>query len=122
MRINPLFLFIVTIVITFLLPLQAAQAWGGYGYGGHYGYGHHGYGGRGYGDGYKRHYYPSYRRYSSSRYSSGKDCHSTYKYSTDEQGEKTKINGTMCYDDYGKSYIVPGSRYVADENTHDYED
>lgn len=120
MRINPLFLFIVTIFITFLLPLQAAQAWGGYGYGGHYGYGHHGYGGRGYG--YKRHYYPSYRRYSSSHYSSGKDCHSTYKYSTDEQGEKTKINGTMCYDDYGKAYIVPGSRYVADEDTHDYED
>ena len=88
----------------------------------HYNYGY----GSNYGYGYGNHYTPSYsfsytpRTYSShnsyqssgSEYA-GNNCRSTYKYVTDSYGNQTKVNGTMCYDRYGKPYIVPGSRSVA---------
>jgi hypothetical protein len=41
----------------------------------------------------------------------GTDCHSVNKIGYDD-GYKAKITGTQCYDEYGKAYIVPGSRYV----------
>lgn len=126
MRILPFFLFIGTIVVTLLLPMQTAQAWGNYG---HYGHGQHRYGHSGYGHyARKHHYYPYSRSYSrhSSRHSSrhynrGRDCHSVYKHQKDEYGSKAKINGTKCYDEYGNGYVVPGSRYLADEDVDDYE-
>lgn len=39
-------------------------------------------------------------------------CHTVYKTSYDAYGYPLKIAGTMCYDAYGRSYVVRGSRYV----------
>jgi hypothetical protein len=41
----------------------------------------------------------------------GNGCHAVYKIGYWD-GYKAKIGGTMCYDSYGKSYVIPGSRYV----------
>ena len=41
----------------------------------------------------------------------GNSCHSVSKIGYDD-GREAKIGGTRCYDEYGESYIVPGSRYV----------
>ncbi len=49
----------------------------------------------------------------SSNYTGGNNCRPTHKYQSDSYGNTTRINGTLCYDSYGKAYIVPGSRYVA---------
>lgn len=72
--------------------------------------------GGGYSLGYPR---KSYRRsYRSNRYyggrsygNYGRSCHATSKTGY-WYGRKAKIGGTMCYDSYGGSYIVPGSRYL----------
>ncbi len=42
----------------------------------------------------------------------GRACHAVSKVGYDGYGRKAKIGGTMCYDTYGNSYIVVGSRYV----------
>jgi hypothetical protein len=39
-------------------------------------------------------------------------CHATYKDGYDYHGRPARIGGTMCYDRFGRAYIVPGSRYV----------
>ena len=39
-------------------------------------------------------------------------CHTVYKMTYDGYGHPLKVAGTMCYDAYGRSYVVPGSRYV----------
>ena len=41
-------------------------------------------------------------------------CHTVYKRIYDAYGYPLKIAGTMCYDAYGRSYVVRGSRYVVD--------
>ncbi len=41
----------------------------------------------------------------------GGSCHATSKTGY-WYGRRAKIGGTMCYDSYGGSYIVPGSRYL----------
>ncbi len=40
-----------------------------------------------------------------------RNCHRVTKTGYD-RGRKAKFGGTMCYDAYGKSYIVRGSRHV----------
>ena len=40
------------------------------------------------------------------------DCHAVSKWAYGDYGQKLKIGGTMCYDAYGQSYVVPGSRYL----------
>ncbi len=121
-----------TVVLTLTLtPLQVSSATG-YNYGYSSNYGHHGYGKHSRRHHYNRHHRPNYNSYGryyypsttysyssrhntkSSSYTGGKDCRSTYKYQNDKHGNKTRIKGTLCYDSYGKAYIVPGSRYVAD--------
>ncbi|MEN8176342.1 MAG: hypothetical protein ABFS23_11300, partial [Pseudomonadota bacterium] len=75
---------------------------------GHYGRGH--YGRRHYG----RHSSHGYRygnRYSGRHDSHGSHCRKVTKIG-DYEGYKSKIGGTLCEDDYGDTYIVPGSRYV----------
>ncbi len=42
----------------------------------------------------------------------GRACHTVDKIGYDDYGRKAKIGGTMCYNSYGNSYIVKGSRYV----------
>ncbi len=42
----------------------------------------------------------------------GRACHTVSKVGYDGYGRKAKIGRTMCYDTYGNSYIVAGSRYV----------
>jgi len=39
-------------------------------------------------------------------------CHPVYRIVHDAYGQPLKIAGTMCYDAYGRSYLVPGSRYL----------
>ena len=77
------------------------------------GYGHsYGHGGRAYDNsyGYKRHSYGRGHEY--------RGCHKVSKYDYDSYGRKVKIGGTMCYDNYGSGYIVPGSRYLIGEYGH----
>ncbi|MEE9352045.1 MAG: hypothetical protein V3U78_07285 [Thiotrichaceae bacterium] len=118
-----------TTLVLALTPLQVSSATD-YGYNSNYG--HHGYGKHRRHHNYNRHHRPNYNSYGRyyypsttysyssgsntkpSSYSDGKNCRSTYKYQYDKHGNKTRINGTLCYDSYGKAYIVPGSRYVAD--------
>lgn len=46
-------------------------------------------------------------------YSAGHgSCHPVSKIVHDAYGQPLKVAGTMCYDAYGRSYVVPGSRYV----------
>ena len=42
----------------------------------------------------------------------GRACHTVSKIGYDNYGRKAKIGGTMCYNSYGNSYVVKGSRYV----------
>jgi hypothetical protein len=46
-------------------------------------------------------------------YFAGRGCHQVSKIRHDGYGGRKRIVGTMCYDRYGNSYIVPGSRHVA---------
>ncbi len=39
-------------------------------------------------------------------------CHTVYRTIYDAYGQPLNIAGTMCYDAYGRSYVVRGSRYV----------
>jgi len=76
----------------------------GHGYKGHYyrgGYGGHG--GAHFGNPYrtKHHHY----QHRPSR------CHPVSKHGL-WHGRQAKIGGTMCYDGYGNSYVVPGSRHL----------
>ena len=66
---------------------------------------HHGYGYSNQHRSYKKHH--GYKKHVG-RY----DCHAVTKWAHDDYGRKLKIGGTMCYDAYGRSYVVPGSRYV----------
>ena len=91
----------------------AAQAWsyGGYGYP-YYGHSRH----YSHGHNYGHRPYRSRHQYGSSRQSrrhgyDGDDCHPTSK-SGYHDGYEGRVGGTMCYDDYGDAYIVPGSRYL----------
>ena len=87
-----------------------------YGHGGYYGSrrdyygrghrGHRGYHGRGH-----RGYYEGSRRGGYGRYEQRSDCHAVSKVGY-WHGHKALIGGTMCYDRYGNSYVVDGSRYL----------
>ncbi len=102
--------------------------------GGSYGYGHHGYGGHhgGHHDNGYSYLLPGLilgyalsnnHHYSGNSYNySGRDCRKVHKYRYDSYGSKTRISGTMCYDDYGNQYVVPGSRYVDNDYDSDYMD
>ena len=64
-------------------------------------------------------YYPSYGYGSYSYYghhsshqSRQRRCHPVTGTGYDRYGRRAKFGGTMCYDRYGSSYIVPGSRHV----------
>lgn len=39
-------------------------------------------------------------------------CHTVYKTTYGAYGHPLEVAGTMCYDAYGRSYVVRGSRYV----------
>lgn len=39
-------------------------------------------------------------------------CHRVVGHGYDHFGRRAKFGGTMCYDRYGKGYVVAGSRYV----------
>ena len=54
--------------------------------------------------------YPYYKPSAHRGY--GRACHTVSKIGYDDYGKKAKIGGTMCYDSYGNSYVVKGSRYV----------
>jgi hypothetical protein len=97
----------------------------GYGHRGYSGhsrsgaYGRHSYLGRNYGyrnsHNYQKHSYPNYNHNNYSSYSRApsykKPCHDVFKTTVDHYGQYHKTGGTMCYDRYGKAYIVSGSRY-----------
>ena len=61
--------------------------------------------------GYSRRRHHRRHRHYSEHYGSY-DCHPVSKYGYDRYGYRIKIGGTMCYDDYGHAYVVPGSRYT----------
>ncbi len=77
-------------------------SYGLYGGGSRYSYGLNYYGA------YPRHSYSDNRRYNNDY--ADKACHKVVKVVT-ESGYSHRVGGTMCYDRYGESYIVPGSRY-----------
>ena len=58
----------------------------------------------------RRAYVPQYKPSTHRGY--GRPCHAVSKTGYDDYGRKAKIGGTMCYDSYGNSYVVKGSRYV----------
>ena len=59
----------------------------------------------------RRHaYLPRYKPSTHRGY--GRACHTVSKIGYDDYGRKAKMGGTMCYDSYGNSYVVKGSRYV----------
>lgn len=118
-----LLIVISTAALLSLSALPGAQA-SGYGYGHHnHGHGHHG-------NGYNYllpglilgYALSNNHNYSNSHSYSGRDCRKVHKYRYDSFGGKTKISGTMCYDDYGNPYVVPGSRYVDKGYDSDYMD
>jgi hypothetical protein len=39
-------------------------------------------------------------------------CHPVIGRGTDHFGRAAKFGGTMCYDRFGRGYVVPGSRHV----------
>lgn len=85
----------------------------GIGYGNrNYGHSNYGYAKRGHSN--YGHSNQGHNKYSGANtgYRGGHNCRDTYKHQTDHNGKLTKIKGTLCYDSYGKAYIVPGSRYV----------
>jgi len=45
-------------------------------------------------------------------YQAIRPCHPTSKIGYVDYGRRARIGGTMCYDAYGKPYIVQGSRYI----------
>lgn len=52
-------------------------------------------------------YRPAYRNYRL-----GASCHPVIGRGRDHFGRRAKFGGTMCYDHYGRGYVVAGSRYV----------
>lgn len=48
--------------------------------------------------------YPNYRL--------GASCHPIVGHGRDHFGRRAKFGGTMCYDHYGRGYVVAGSRHV----------
>ncbi len=54
----------------------------------------------------------SYSGQHSSHQSRQRRCHPVTGIGRDRYGRRAKFGGTMCYDRYGSSYIVPGSRHV----------
>ena len=55
---------------------------------------------------------PGHRYYKPSAHRGyGRACHTVSKIGYDN-GRKAKIGGTMCYNAYGNSYVVKGSRHV----------
>ena len=75
-------------------------------YGKHYRPSHRYYGHRGY------NYYRKPRVHYGHRHSYRPRCHPVHKHIHNDYGHRTKVRGTMCYDRYGKGYVVPGSRHV----------
>ena len=63
-----------------------------------------------YSNNYKQRGYATRRHYS--RQNAGRGCHQVSKHGYDGYGNKAKIGGTMCYDGYGRPYVVKGSRYI----------
>jgi len=39
-------------------------------------------------------------------------CHPVVGYGHDHFGRRAEFGGTMCYDRFGRGYVVPGSRYL----------
>lgn len=63
----------------------------------------------------KRYAYSAPRRpYRQERmdYQAARPCHPTSKIGFGDYGRRARIGGTMCYDAYGRPYIVQGSRYI----------
>jgi len=61
--------------------------------------------------------YPAHRTYRGYGVAAYRDdgyrsCRTVSKMGYDAYGNAARIGGTMCYDDYGQGYIVPGSRYI----------
>ena len=104
--------------------MQSVQAWNSHGYGHHNS--HYGHGGHGYDyllPGLLLGHALSNHGYAGNAYHySGRDCRKVHKYRYASYGTKTRISGTMCYDDYGNPYIVPGSRYADNTLGSDYSD
>ena len=59
----------------------------------------------------RRHNNPRPHNYSRHNYTRHRGCHQTSKIGY-RHGRKAKIGGTMCYNRYGKGYIVSGSHHV----------
>jgi len=87
-----------------------------------YGYGHdngaYRHGGRGH---HRQHRHRYSRAYADNGYgyaggynSQRRACGPVSKMSYDDYGNRVRIGGTQCYDNYGKPYIVRGSRYIID--------
>lgn len=45
-------------------------------------------------------------------YPAVRPCHPVIGHGFDQFGRRAKFGGTMCYDRYGNSYVVAGSRHV----------
>ena len=63
----------------------------------------------GFKNGYNHGKKPYYNQYSDYGH---RQCHRVYKYKRDHYGDKVRVKGKKCYDEYGNGYIVPGSRRV----------
>lgn len=53
-----------------------------------------------------------YRQHKRVRHYRHNSCHPVSRLGYDRYGRKVKFGGTMCYDRYGDSYIVKGSRHI----------
>jgi hypothetical protein len=123
---------IIAIVVGLFTTAGATQGFADryrHGHGGYHGHGHHGYhyryrGHHRDGDyalglvllpfaylfGYSQGQYDSGRHYGS--YDRAWGCHPVVKVDYDRFGRRAKFGGTMCYNDYGEPFIVPGSRHI----------
>lgn len=43
---------------------------------------------------------------------SPRGCHPVSRYVYNRYGDLVKVRGTMCYDQFGRGYVVPGSRHA----------
>lgn len=114
---------LLVIALSISVPLQAKTVHTGISV--HIGSGHyriHGKANRGHG---LRRQHRQYRRHGGHRFGgyrspglghryfrSPRGCHPVSRHVYNRFGDPIKLRGTMCYDRYGRGYIVPGSRHV----------